>query len=62
MVPCTRCAFDGRDSFGNVFTDGGFRAVWQSERHVAALERILRRETDLCTKCDSPSRGKWLDL
>lgn len=62
VVPCTRCAYDGREAFGNVFRDGGFDAVWGSERHVRTLERILRHESDMCSRCDCPSAGKWLDL
>ena len=60
MVPCGRCAVDGREVFGNVFEDGGFRAVWGSARHREVLTRILRRETDLCEGCDTPLGGKWL--
>jgi len=60
VVPCGRCAVDGRDVFGNVFTDGGFRAVWGSDRHREVITRILREENDLCEGCDTPLGGKWL--
>lgn len=60
LVPCGRCAFDGRDAIGNVFTDG-FRALWDSDAHRQQLAAIIRRETDLCTGCDTPKGGKWLE-
>jgi MoaA/NifB/PqqE/SkfB family radical SAM enzyme len=60
MVPCGRCAVDDREAFGNVFTDGGFLAVWGSARHREVLTRLLRRESDLCDGCDTPLGGKWL--
>jgi MoaA/NifB/PqqE/SkfB family radical SAM enzyme len=61
LVPCGRCAFDGRDAIGNVFTDGGFRAVWDSDKHRRKLATIIRKETDLCVGCDTPNGGKWLE-
>lgn len=41
VVPCMRSAWDGRDSFGNVFRDGGLRSVWRSKRHLEHLRRHL---------------------
>lgn len=61
LVPCGRCAFDGREALGNVFTDGGFRALWDSDGHRRKLATIIRKETDFCDGCDTPNGGKWLE-
>jgi radical SAM protein with 4Fe4S-binding SPASM domain len=61
LVPCGRSATDGRGALGNVFTDGGFRALWDSDRHRQQLATIIRRETDMCEGCDTPKGGKWLE-
>jgi radical SAM protein with 4Fe4S-binding SPASM domain len=53
MVACGRCAWDDHEPFGNVFTDGGFRAVWSSDRHRQLLARVMRREFDVCRDCDT---------
>lgn len=60
LVPCGRCAYDGRDAIGNVFQTG-FRALWDSDAHRAKLATIIRKETDLCVGCDTPNGGKWLE-
>ena len=60
LVPCGLCAFDGREALGNVF-EKGFRALWDSDAHRAQIARIIRKETDLCTDCDTPMGGKWLE-
>jgi MoaA/NifB/PqqE/SkfB family radical SAM enzyme len=60
LVPCGRCAVDGRDVVDNVF-DQGFAALWDSDAHREQLAQIIRKETDLCTNCDTPNGGKWLE-
>lgn len=60
LVPCGRCAVDGRDALGNVF-EKGFRALWDSDAHRAQLAAIIRKETNLCDGCDTPNGGKWLE-
>ena len=43
------------------WTDGGFRALWDSDAHRRQLATIIRKETDFCEGCDTPNGGKWLE-
>jgi len=53
VVACGRCAWGNHEPFGNVFTDGGFRAVWTSDRHRELIARVMRREFSMCDDCDT---------
>ncbi len=49
----TSCCYDhdAVQRVGNVFTDGGFRQVWESPRYRAMRRDILRRRLPLCRTC-----------
>ncbi len=49
----TTCCYDhdGINSVGNVFTDGGFRKVWNSPKYRAMRRDVLRRRLPLCGTC-----------
>jgi radical SAM protein with 4Fe4S-binding SPASM domain len=50
----TSCCYDydGNHSIGNVFTDGGFRAVWRSRRYRKVRRQIVGQSLDICRSCD----------
>ena len=49
----TTCCYDmeGSSTVGNVFRDGGFRKVWQSEKYKRYRRKIIREEFALCRNC-----------
>ncbi|MDP6538685.1 MAG: radical SAM protein [Planctomycetota bacterium] len=49
VVPCGRGAWNAEGSFGNVFTDGGFAAVWRSPAHRAFVRAHLERRDSPCS-------------
>lgn len=53
VVPCMRSAWDGLDSFGNVFRDGGLKSVWRSERHRTFLRQHAARPGGRCASAVS---------
>ncbi|MDP6838080.1 MAG: radical SAM protein [Planctomycetota bacterium] len=60
VVPCGRGAWNGEGAFGNVFTDGGLRAVWRSPAHRAFVREHLIRGKGACsvaTEVDSSPSG-----
>lgn len=59
VVPCCY-DFEGALTVGNVFKDGGFRKVWQSEKYKKYRQKIIKKEFALCQNCsrtDEDSQG-----
>lgn len=50
VVPCCYDV-EGTLVVGNVFKDGGFKKVWQSEKYKQYRRKIIRREFALCKNC-----------
>ena len=50
----TMCCHDyhGELVVGNVFRDGGFQKVWESESYRRARKSVVRREYELCRNCN----------
>lgn len=45
--------YDGKHIAGNVFTDGGFRAVYKGKRYKALRRGIIRRSLETCRTCQA---------
>jgi radical SAM protein with 4Fe4S-binding SPASM domain len=61
VTPCCY-DFNGEYTLGNVFSDGGFRRVWNNGRYRDFRARILskRRSIPLCAICPgSPGDGEY---
>lgn len=50
----TSCCYDydGNHRIGNVFSDGGFKAVWRSQRYRKVRRQIVKQSLDICRSCD----------
>lgn len=51
-VICCCYDFEGELVVGNVFRDGGFKKIWNSNKYKKYRKKILRREFNLCKNCN----------
>jgi radical SAM protein with 4Fe4S-binding SPASM domain len=51
-VICCCYDFEGKLVVGNVFRDGGFDKVWRSEKYKKYRKKIIRREFEICKRCN----------
>jgi len=50
VVPCCY-DMEGVLVIGNIFKDGGFKKIWQSEKYKQYRKKIIRKEFTLCKNC-----------